>query len=141
MFISLPGDILNAEAGIELGRSTRVDTRVKPSDEALQALVQRILKAERPVIITGMKSSRATHCRRRLTGARSVVRPSVVDALWRKFPVGKPVLHGRAVAFAEAGARGLSPYDLMIVLADPLRMSVYSEVDPLPDGCRSCRSV
>ena len=44
VFISLPGDILNAEAGIELGRSTRVDTRVKPSDEALQALVQRILK-------------------------------------------------------------------------------------------------
>src|SRR5260221_1024836 len=29
----------------------------------------------------------------------------------------------------------LSPYDLMIVLgADPLRMSVYSEVDPLPEG-------
>src|SRR6202042_1006288 len=29
----------------------------------------------------------------------------------------------------------LSPYDLMIVLgADPLRMSVYSEVDPLPQG-------
>ena len=29
----------------------------------------------------------------------------------------------------------LSPYDLMIVLgADPLRMSVHSEVDPLPDG-------
>src|ERR1700744_4986725 len=29
----------------------------------------------------------------------------------------------------------LSPYDLMIVLgADPLRMSVFSEVDPLPDG-------
>ena len=29
VFISLPGDILNAEAGIELGRSTRVDTRVR----------------------------------------------------------------------------------------------------------------
>jgi len=29
----------------------------------------------------------------------------------------------------------LSPYDLMIVLgADPLRMSVYSEVDPMPEG-------
>src|SRR5205085_5780614 len=29
----------------------------------------------------------------------------------------------------------LAPYDLMIVLgADPLRMSVYSEVDPMPDG-------
>src|SRR6202007_755133 len=30
VFISLPGDILNTEAGIELGRSTRIDTRVKP---------------------------------------------------------------------------------------------------------------
>jgi len=29
----------------------------------------------------------------------------------------------------------LAPYDLMILLGpDPLRMSVYSEVDPLPDG-------
>src|SRR3978361_1202862 len=53
VFISLPGDILNSEAGLELGRSTRIDTRVKPSDESLQALVQRILKAERPVIIAG----------------------------------------------------------------------------------------
>ncbi len=45
------------------------------------------------------------------------------------------MLHGRAVALAEAGARGAAPYDLMIVLgADPLRMSVYSEVDPLPEG-------
>src|SRR5471030_758711 len=53
VFISLPGDILNSEAGIELGRSTRVDTRIRPSDEALQALTARILKAERPVIVTG----------------------------------------------------------------------------------------
>src|ERR1700693_6116765 len=53
VFISLPGDILNSEAGIDLGRSTRVDTRVKPSDEPLQALVQRILRAARPVIIAG----------------------------------------------------------------------------------------
>src|SRR4030088_2231693 len=53
VFISLPGDILNAEAGLELGRSTRLDTRGKPSDESLQALVQRILKAERPGIVVG----------------------------------------------------------------------------------------
>src|SRR3978361_1467354 len=53
VFISLPGDILNAEAGIQLGRAPRGDTRVKPSDEALQALAQRILKAQNPVIITG----------------------------------------------------------------------------------------
>src|SRR6202521_3847752 len=53
VFISLPGDILNAEAGIELGGATRVDTRGAPSVEALQALVRRILSAERPVIVVG----------------------------------------------------------------------------------------
>ena len=66
VFISLPGDILNAEAGIELGRSTRVDTRVKPSDEALQALAAahpqgRAARSSSPAT----RSSRATRCRRR----------------------------------------------------------------------------
>src|SRR6202044_2676821 len=53
VFISLPGDILNAEAGIDLGRRTRVDARVAPSAEGLQALIRRILSAERPVIVVG----------------------------------------------------------------------------------------
>src|SRR6202162_4086014 len=53
VFISLPGDILNAEAGIELGASTRVDTRSRPSDAVLSGLAKRLLQAERPVIIVG----------------------------------------------------------------------------------------
>src|SRR5919197_4431095 len=53
VFISLPGDILNAEAGIDLGRSTRVDAATRPSDEAIVGLARRILRAERPVIVTG----------------------------------------------------------------------------------------
>src|SRR6201987_5760280 len=53
VFISLPGDILNSEAGIELGRGTRIGTRVRASDETLQVLTQRILKARSPVIVTG----------------------------------------------------------------------------------------
>jgi benzoylformate decarboxylase len=45
------------------------------------------------------------------------------------------VLHGRAGAHQKIARKVLSPYDLMIVLgADPLRMSVYSEVDPKPEG-------
>ena len=108
VFISLPGDILNAEAGIELGRSTRVDTRVKPSDEALQALAQRILKAERPVIIAGDEIVKSDALQEAAMLAETLGCPAYqsLDALRRAFPVGKPVLHGRAVAAAEAGARG-----------------------------------
>ena len=84
VFISLPGDILNAEAGIELGRSTRVDTRVKPSDEALQALAARILRPSGRSSSPATRSSRATRCKE----AAPLRRPglpglSVVDALWR----------------------------------------------------------
>jgi benzoylformate decarboxylase len=53
VFISLPGDTLNAEAAIDLGRPARVDTRVAPSAESLQELAKRILSARRPVIVVG----------------------------------------------------------------------------------------
>src|SRR5262245_41000175 len=53
VFLSLPGDILNRRDAIELGRSTRVNTRVRPGDGAPQRLARRILHAERPVIVAG----------------------------------------------------------------------------------------
>src|SRR6476620_8956103 len=137
VFISLPGDILNAEAGIELGRSTRVDTRVRPSDEALQALVTRILKAQRPVIVTGDEIVKSDA----LTEAASLAETLGCAAYQSSTPYGasflsdSPCFLGALTRLQKQVRETLSPYDLMIVLgADPLRMSVYSEVDPLPDG-------
>jgi benzoylformate decarboxylase len=137
VFISLPGDILNAEAGIDLGRSTRVDTRVRPSDESLQALAARILKAERPVIITGDEIVKSDA----LKEAALLAETLGCAAYQSSTPYGasflseSPCFMG-ALSRLQAQVREvLSPYDLMIVLgADPLRMSVYSEVDPLPEG-------
>src|ERR1700724_3057 len=137
VFISLPGDILNAEAGIELGRSTRVDTRVKPSDEALQALTQRILKAQRPVIIAGDEIVKSDA----LQEAASLAATLGCPAYQQSAPYGAHFLSesrscmGALSRLQKQVREVLSPYDLMIVLgADPLRMSVYSEVDPLPEG-------
>jgi benzoylformate decarboxylase len=137
VFISLPGDILNSEAGIELGRSTRVDTRVKPSDEALQALVARILKAQRPVIIAGDEIVKSDALQESALLAAALGCP----AYQQTAPYGAQFL-SESPSFIGALSRSqkqvrevLSPYDLMIVLgADPLRMSVHSEVDPLPAG-------
>jgi benzoylformate decarboxylase len=137
VFISLPGDILNAEAGIELGRSTRVDTRVKPSDEALQALAERILRARNPVIITGDEIVKSDA----LEEAASLAETLGCAAYQSSTPYGasflseSPCFLGALTRLQKQVRETLSPYDLMIVLgADPLRMSVYSEVDPLPDG-------
>jgi benzoylformate decarboxylase len=137
VFISLPGDILNSEAGIELGRSTRVDTRVKPSDEALQALTQRILKAQRPVIIAGDEIVKSDA----LQEAASLAATLGCAAYQQSAPYGahflseSPSFMGALSRLQKQVREVLSSYDLMIVLgADPLRMSVHSEFDPLPDG-------
>ena len=45
VFISLPGDILDAEAPLDLGKPTRVDADVRPSDAALERLADRLLAA------------------------------------------------------------------------------------------------
>jgi benzoylformate decarboxylase len=137
VFISLPGDILNAEAGIELGRSTRVDTRVRPSDEALRALARRILKAERPVIIAGDEIVKSDA----LAEAALLATTLGCPAYQQSAPYGAHFL-SESPCFMGALSRSqkqvrdlLAPYDLMIVLgADPLRMSVHSDIEPKPEG-------
>jgi benzoylformate decarboxylase len=137
VFISLPGDILNSEAGIELGRSTRVDTRVKPSDEALQALVQRILKAERPVIIAGDEIVKSDALQEAAMLAETLGCPAYQQSApyGAQFLSESPCFMGALTRLQKQVREVLTPYDLMIVLgADPLRMSVHSEIDPLPEG-------
>jgi benzoylformate decarboxylase len=137
VFISLPGDILNAEAGIELGRSTRVDTRVRPSDEALQALAQRILKAQSPIIITGDEIVKSDALQEAASFAATLGAPAYQCSTpyGAQFLSESPCFMGALSRLQNQVREVLSPYDLMIVLgADPLRMSVYSEVDPLPEG-------
>jgi benzoylformate decarboxylase len=137
VFISLPGDILNAEAGVELGRSTRIDARVKPSDEALLALTSRILKAQRPVIIAGDEIVKSDA----LQEAASLAEALGAPAYQQSAPYGahflseNPCFMGALTRSQPQVREVLSPYDLLIVLgADPLRMSVHSETEPLPEG-------
>jgi benzoylformate decarboxylase len=137
VFISLPGDILNAEAGIELGRSTRVDARVRPSDEGVQALAQRILKAQNPVIITGDEIVKSDALQEAAAFAATLGAPAYQCSTpySAQFLSESPCFMGALSRLQKQVREVLAPYDLMIVLgADPLRMSVYSEVDPMPEG-------
>ncbi|HVV41063.1 MAG TPA: thiamine pyrophosphate-dependent enzyme [Nitrobacter sp.] len=137
VFISLPGDILNAEAGIELGKSTRVDTRVRPSDGMVHALAERILRARNPVIVVGDEIVKSDA----LDEAAALAETLGCPAFQQSVPYGahflseSPCFMGPLSRDQKNVRTVLDGYDLMIVLgSDPLRMSVYSEVDPLPAG-------
>jgi benzoylformate decarboxylase len=137
VFISLPGDILNAEAGIDLLASTRIDTRTRPSDAAIKALAQRILKAERPVIITGDEVVKSDALELAAILSETIGCPAYQQSIayGSHFLSERPCYMG-ALSRVQSQTRDiLAPYDLMIVLgSDPVRMSVYSEIDPLPAG-------
>jgi benzoylformate decarboxylase len=137
VFISLPGDILNLEGGIDLGSSTRIDTRVRPSDEVLDALASRILKAQNPIIIVGDEIVKSDALAEAAAFAEAfgcpVLQQSV--AYGAHFLSESPCYIGGLNREQPDVRKALSPYDLMIALgADPIRMSVWSEVDPMPPG-------
>jgi benzoylformate decarboxylase len=136
VFISLPGDILNNEAAIDLGATTRVDTAVRPSDAALEQLARRILSAKNVVMIAGpeIASSDAFAEAGALAETLGVPVWHQTVGYGAHFPSEHPAYMG-ALNRDQKRVRGiLSEYDLMLCVgSDVLQMSVWSEVEPLPE--------
>jgi benzoylformate decarboxylase len=137
VFVSLPGDILNAEAELDLLASSRVETRVRPSDALVDALVRRLLAAERPVMIVGDEVVKSDALDEAAAFARALG-----CAVWQQpvgngahFPSDHPCYRGTLPRAQPKVRETLAAHDLLVVVgADPLCMSVYSEVEPMPPG-------
>ena len=137
VFISLPGDILNEEDALELGSRTRVDTKVRPVDASLDRLADRILTAKNPVIISGHELATDDALQEAADFASVVGCPVYQQTVQygAHFLSEHPAFMGALTRDQQQVRDILSPYDLLIVLgADVLRMSVWAEVEPLPEG-------
>ncbi|MBR0765199.1 thiamine pyrophosphate-binding protein [Bradyrhizobium japonicum] len=137
VFISLPGDILNAETHIEPGQSTRVDTRVAPSREVLDALVQRILSAHRPVVVVGDEIVKSDALDEAALFASRLGCPVYQQtiAYGAHFLSDHPCFMGALPRDQHQTTKILGAHDLLIVLgSDPVRMSVHCAHEPLPRG-------
>ena len=76
VFISLPGDVLNDETGVDLGSRTRIDTAVRPSDATLAALAERLWRRRTRRSSPATRSSRTTPSpKSRASPRRSEPRP------------------------------------------------------------------
>lgn len=136
VFISLPGDILNAEGGIDLGARTRVETRTAPAADLVEKLAARILAAKRPCILAGDELVKSDALKEAANLAEAIGAPAyqATIAFGAHFLSEHPCFMGALSRDQKQVRSVLEPYDLMIVLgSEVLRMSVYSEVEPLPD--------
>jgi benzoylformate decarboxylase len=135
VFLSLPGDILNTSATIDLGRRTRVDALTLPSDGSLQRLSKRILAAEKPVLLVGTEivTSDALHEAAELADVLGAPVYQQTVPHGAHFFSEHPAFMGALTRIQSQVRSTLSPYDLMVCIgADVLQMSVWSETDPLP---------
>jgi benzoylformate decarboxylase len=136
VFISLPGDILNNEAAIDMGEVTRVDTAVRPSDAALEQLARRLLSARKPVILAGHEIATSDAFAEATALAETLGAPVLQQTVaWgAHFPSEHPAYLGALNRDQKHVRRVLSDYDLMLCVgADVLKMSVWSETEPLPE--------
>ena len=136
VFISLPGDILNTQAAIDLGASTRVDTASRPAAAAVKALAERILLANSPVVVAGHEvvgSDAFQEIAEFATLLGAPVYQQTVNT-GSHFPSEHPAYMGSLNRNQSDVHKVMSEHDLLICVgSDVLRMSVFSEIDPLPE--------
>ena len=139
VFISLPGDILDANAPLDLGKPTRIDALNRPSDAALEALADVLLAAQSPVIVAGHELGTADALEEAAAFADALGAPvyqqSVPSAV--HFLSDHRAYMGCITRSQPQVRETLEAHDLLILLgADQLRMSVFHRTDPVPPGMR-----
>ncbi len=137
VFLSLPGDVLDETAELDLGKPVRVDAASRPSEHTLNKMAERLLAAKRPAILAGHElATREAFAEAaelaELLGA-AVYGSSIPYSA--QFPTEHPAYMGTFGRAQKLVRASLEAHDLLLVLgADLLRMSVYSPVEPLPPG-------
>jgi benzoylformate decarboxylase len=137
VFLSLPGDVLDGEADLDLGHATRVDTRTRPADDVVDALAKRLLEARNPALVAGHELQ--VYDALALAGELALLLGAPV---YQQTMPHSAQFHSEHSCFMGPISRNqpdvrklLEPYDAALFLGgDVLRMSVYSPVDPLPPG-------
>ena len=139
VFISLPGDVLNDQAELDLGQASRVDARVRPSDESLAQLADLLLNARNPVMIAGQEIGAQAAFDLAGTLADTLGMPVYQESVPYRtaFPTTHPLYMGMLTRVQAQVRQTLEPHDVVFCVgADLLRMSVYSPTDPLPPQAR-----
>ena len=139
VFLSLPGSILDDVAELDLGFSTRVEALGVPSKRTQGALVEAILRSKSPIIIAGRELAEQdafseAQAFAELIGAPVYYEPIPYNA---RYPSTHAAFMGDLSRNQAKVQELLGQHDLLIVLGgDLLRMSAFSQTDPMPNDVK-----
>ncbi|MBS0559192.1 MAG: thiamine pyrophosphate-binding protein [Proteobacteria bacterium] len=139
VFLSLPGDIMNAEAEIDLGKPTRIGGGLRGDAAAIAAAAAMIAKAERPIIVAGDAVAQSGAHAELAAFAELLGAPVHDETVPSRtnFPSTHPLYAGPLTRLAAVVNEVVGAHDLVVsVGGDIFTLSVPGKVEPLPDGMK-----
>jgi benzoylformate decarboxylase len=139
VFLSLPADVLNAEADLDLGAPSRVAAAIRGDAAAVQAAAQLLAAAERPVLIAGDAVAKSGAQAELAALAELLGAPVWLEAVpsTASFPASHPLSCG-AMVRSQATIRAiLARHDVLFsVGGDLFTLSLPSDVEAVPEGLK-----
>jgi benzoylformate decarboxylase len=135
VFLSLPGDILRADADIDLLAPTRVAPRLRGDRDAVEAAAEILASAERPLIMAGDAVAQSRAHAELVELAELIGAPVYTEFVpsTASFPSSHPLFRGSMVRLAPEVRKILDQHDVLFsVGGDLFTLSLPSPVDPMP---------
>jgi len=139
VFLSLPGDVLNATADIDLGKPSRVARGLRGDAEAIKQAARLLAAAENPVIIAGDAVAQSGAHAEVVALAELLGAPVYLEGVANtaSFPTSHPLFRGPINRLAHLIRAALEPHDVMLSLGgDLFTLSLPNEVEPVPPALK-----
>jgi benzoylformate decarboxylase len=135
VFLSLPGDILRADADIDLLAPTRIAPRLRGDRDAVEAAAKILASAESPLIMAGDAVAQSRAHAELVELAELLGAPVYTEFVpnTASFPSSHPLFRGAMVRLAPEVRKILDQHDVLFsVGADLFTLSLPSPIDPMP---------
>jgi benzoylformate decarboxylase len=137
VFLSLPADVLLAEAELDLGAPTRIGPHLRGDAESIAAAADLLAKAERPVIVAGDAVAQSGALAELARLAEMLGAPVHIECVANTaaFPTSHALFRAPLPKVANLVAKVLERHDLLFAVgANLFTFSLPSDAEPIPPG-------
>ncbi|MGE0723947.1 MAG: thiamine pyrophosphate-binding protein [Alphaproteobacteria bacterium] len=137
VFVSLPGDIFNAETEVDLAAPTRIAPRIRADRAAVESAADMLVRSTSPVLVAGDAVAQSRAHDEMVALAELLGAPVYTEGVANtaSFPASHPLFRGAMGRLAPGIRQALQQFDLLFsVGGDLYTLSLPANVEPVPDG-------